>query len=307
MRLRFGTFAILFVAISTGNANALFLGIDGHDPTQPFVLAIPQNGSVLLDHAIQITNTFSTVSVLAWQLDLQLRPLAGAQGSLLFQSTGTPEDGLFAPDPEPETDLDAPSDRFIATDGDNEFVGVPITQNEHRNILKTTIWASPNASGTFELVTPEFGPSDDRSSWMDPDIEPHGFENSTPSSIPGYILIGTIQITPTALVGDYDDDQVVDNLDYGIWLASFGAPAVPAGQGADGNHNGVIDAADYVVWRKSVTAGSGALLAEASNVPEPVCLAYWITAVVVILLILLTSRFRSRGTNCPYSVATLRP
>lgn len=52
--------------------------------------------------------------------------------------------------------------------------------------------------------------------------------------------------------------------DYDMWRMNFGA-TVAAGSGADGNGNGVIDAADYVVWRKNLSAGSGSLAA----VPEP--------------------------------------
>lgn len=308
MRLKLGTFALLIIAFSAGSANALLLGIDGHDPSQPFLLTIPQNGNVLLDRVLQITNTSTTVSVMAWQLDLWLHPLSGAQGSVLFQSTGTPDDSLFGPDPGPQSDLNAPSNQFIASDADTseEFDGVPVSQNEHRNLLQTTISATPTASGTFELIMPEFNPEapEQGSSWIDAEtFETQGFENSWPSSVPGYILIGTIQINPTASVGDYNNDQVIDNLDYATWRAAFGESAVPPGQGADGNQNGIVDVADYVVWRNSVTAGSGALLVEASNVPEPVGLSTWMTAMIGILF---TSRFRSRRATYPNSVATLR-
>jgi hypothetical protein len=35
-----------------------------------------------------------------------------------------------------------------------------------------------------------------------------------------------------------------------LWKAAFGTSVVP-GSGSDGNGNGVIDAADYVIWRKN--------------------------------------------------------
>jgi hypothetical protein len=40
---------------------------------------------------------------------------------------------------------------------------------------------------------------------------------------------------------------------------------VPLGSGADGNGNGVIDAGDYVVWRKNLGASMPAPAASASN------------------------------------------
>ena len=39
------------------------------------------------------------------------------------------------------------------------------------------------------------------------------------------------------------------------------------GHGADGNGNGVVDAADYTVWRNHFGVGPGS--GQAANVPEP--------------------------------------
>jgi len=48
--------------------------------------------------------------------------------------------------------------------------------------------------------------------------------------------------------------------DYAIWQLNFGS-SYPA---ADGNGNGVVDAADYVLWRNNLPPpGNGA------SVPEP--------------------------------------
>ena len=50
-----------------------------------------------------------------------------------------------------------------------------------------------------------------------------------------------------ALVGDYNHDGLVDASDYTLWRKSFGqaGPAIAA----DGNHDGVIDDNDYGLWR----------------------------------------------------------
>jgi GH43 family beta-xylosidase len=49
--------------------------------------------------------------------------------------------------------------------------------------------------------------------------------------------------------GDYDASSSVDMHDRDVWRATFGAPVLST-TSADGNGNGVIDAADYVLWRK---------------------------------------------------------
>ena len=55
--------------------------------------------------------------------------------------------------------------------------------------------------------------------------------------------------------------------DHTVWKATFGATVFP-GTAADGNGDGVVDAADYIIWRKN--QGSGAAASSAAAVaPEP--------------------------------------
>lgn len=63
--------------------------------------------------------------------------------------------------------------------------------------------------------------------------------------------IGAFELQVTAgptLYGDYNLDQVVDAADYVLWRKTLGT-SVAAYVGADGNGNGAVDAADYDVWR----------------------------------------------------------
>jgi 3-phytase len=59
-------------------------------------------------------------------------------------------------------------------------------------------------------------------------------------------LIGRSQQSP-ALPGDYDSSRHVDAADYVVWRKTLGNSVTPY-SGADGNGNGRVDAADYDVW-----------------------------------------------------------
>jgi fibronectin-binding autotransporter adhesin len=74
------------------------------------------------------------------------------------------------------------------------------------------------------------------------------------------------------LVGDYNHNGTVDAGDYVVWRKSVGQSGV--GLAADGNFNNVIDDGDYQTWRAHFgqTAGSGAGARANAAVPEPATL-----------------------------------
>ncbi len=86
------------------------------------------------------------------------------------------------------------------------------------------------------------------------------------------VLINTVtRLTFTD--GDYDFDGDVDLDDLGVWESQYGASlriadhtgaSLSTRMEADGNGDGVVDAADYTVWRDSFNAAS-----VATAVPEP--------------------------------------
>jgi hypothetical protein len=77
---------------------------------------------------------------------------------------------------------------------------------------------------------------------------------------------GTAPPPPTT--GDYNHNNVVDAGDYVVWRRTLNQAASPSGSGADGNANGTIDPDDYTFWRARFgnLAGSGAGL---TSIPEP--------------------------------------
>ncbi|MEN1681834.1 MAG: hypothetical protein AAGJ46_19815, partial [Planctomycetota bacterium] len=77
----------------------------------------------------------------------------------------------------------------------------------------------------------------------------------------------------SALPGDYNADGVVDTADYTVWRDALDTPGLLAA--ADGDTDGDIDVDDYVIWRNNF----GATLAGAAVTPEPVSL--WLVAIGV--------------------------
>jgi hypothetical protein len=81
------------------------------------------------------------------------------------------------------------------------------------------------------------------------------------------------------LVGDYNQNGTVDAADYVLWRHTLTQMVTPS-SGADGNGNGTIDDGDYGIWRANFgnTAGSGAAAHVTAIIPEPATLALFILA-----------------------------
>lgn len=260
------SFGLFFLGLS--NAFALSIHYGGINSSMPFEL-VHRNVQSPLEIVLQLANTTNTTaSVLGWQLELKLDNVDGAQGTLLFGEVMAPPEPLFGPSSDPQSNPGMPpsTEMIFVQDVDGDFTGEPIPQHETRNILQLTLTASPDAAGAFELLMPNIEDPDIDSSWVDADdFSSNAFENSLPSSFPGFILLGTINVLQP---GDYNADGDVDDADYEAWREAFGT----AGGDllADGNSDGIVDAADYVIWRHYANMGSveGAN-SSYTNVPEP--------------------------------------
>ncbi len=73
-------------------------------------------------------------------------------------------------------------------------------------------------------------------------------------------------IVRDGLRGDYNDNGVVDAADYTVWRDQLGQTAF--GLAADGNADGVVDGNDYALW-VSTFGDTNAIASNAMAVPEP--------------------------------------
>jgi hypothetical protein len=95
-----------------------------------------------------------------------------------------------------------------------------------------------------------------------------GVGNSFTYSIAPRTLI--VLLIPPSLSGDFNRDGIVDAADYSVWRHMLNQNVVN-GAGADGDGNGLVDQADYAIWKANFgNAAPGQGSAQAgTNIPAP--------------------------------------
>ena len=111
--------------------------------------------------------------------------------------------------------------------------------------------------------------------------------NSFTTAVPGRSILVLI-LSPAAVPGDYNNDGIVDAADYTVWRDSFGQASTGLaadGTGSGGTPDGVVDDLDYQYWVDHFGATSAGNGAESSvAVPEPATVALALIATVSLLL-----------------------
>ena len=81
-----------------------------------------------------------------------------------------------------------------------------------------------------------------------------------------------LTVIPPVLPGDYNRNNVADAADYVLWRKTLGTTGVSAYSGADGNGSGTIDPGDHSVWRANfgnTAGGSGTAVGQAVRDNSP--------------------------------------
>ena len=123
-------------------------------------------------------------------------------------------------------------------------------------------------------ISTVYGGSTSQVALMVPSFPANQRRRLTALDAAGLTDIGWSVIQPPSLAGDYNKNGVVDAADYVLWRNTMGQ-TVTAGSGADGSGNGTIGTEDYTYWRTrfgnvAPGAGGGASVdGFAAAVPEP--------------------------------------
>jgi autotransporter family porin len=122
---------------------------------------------------------------------------------------------------------------------------------------------TPQLGNTFDVLTATGGVTGGFSAYLLPALSPGLMWNVHTSP-----LAVTLSVS---LAGDYNHNGIVDAADYSIWRDTLGSTSDIR---ADGDNNGMVNPADYNVWKLNfgATGGAGAaghLSPQLLSVPEP--------------------------------------
>jgi hypothetical protein len=107
--------------------------------------------------------------------------------------------------------------------------------------------------------------------WLEVIANPYGPDRILESNYTNNttrILVNLVVPEPQILPGDYTGDDSVDAADYVVWRKTIGQN-VAQGTRADGNGDGTIGPEDYTVWRTNFGDSRPSAGARNAAVPEP--------------------------------------
>jgi hypothetical protein len=200
--------------------------------------------------------------------------LGGSQ--LQFNADGVMTSYTFPSNLPPTTDT-AGKSLLIATSGFSDVAGVTPDYirlpGQFFNPNVTDLTVTFSASSSELTALNNDFPTDGVHSWTQ-----FGAAINSPKNI--HDQEGFVNLTPQP-TGDYNGNGVVDAADYVLWRKTLNQSVDPDGSGADGDGDGTVNAGDYTFWRERFGAdvdGAGASVSGA--IPEPALAAIAFAACV---------------------------
>jgi hypothetical protein len=221
----------------------------------------------------------------AWQLRLQIVPQAGATGTLAFGDAVEPDTYVFDGVGHFGPSVSTAGDQLFA--GDFNFPatgGVQVPGAPGTGLLSITLTPSSNALGRFGIYARAGLTNCEWTDAASPVQHRRTFANVPDAG--GPVRIADVLVTSVA---DYNRNGVVDAADYVVWRDTLGQSGT--GLVADGNFNNQVDPADYDVWRAhfGVTATSGVSVSSRAYgsitaiVPEPTSRMLFVLSIAALL------------------------
>ena len=118
------------------------------------------------------------------------------------------------------------------------------------------------------IVSTVFGGGGAQTAIMTPGLPSGVRRRLTSLDAAGLTDIGWSVVPPPSLPGDYNRNGVVDAADYIVWRNTRGQSVAP-GSGADGSGNGSVGTEDYAYWRARFGMAGASGAGSAALVPEP--------------------------------------
>jgi hypothetical protein len=205
----------------------------------------------------------------AWQVRLEIVPDAGAAGTLEFETAAEPENYVFDGANHFGPTVVPAGDRLFASDFNFPNTGgVQVPAAPGTGLLSIQLAPQPGALGRFGVYALAGLTNCEWTDAASPVRQRRTFANVPDAG-------GPVRIADVLMMsaGDYNHNGAVDAADYVLWRDTLGQ--MGAGLAADGNNNGQIDAGDFDVWRANFglpvigASASAGLSSSASSVPEP--------------------------------------
>lgn len=212
------------------------------------------------------------------RIELQINRIFGTEGvailTMYSTSGGVPTDGWGTVEVSAEL---IPPGTFAYTAFDLSTLAIPVSIGD---VMAYTIKSDGGAGyglrSTFSTSTYAGG----QSIWRSTGPPPGLWNAYTPSHDNGFKTY-VITAEPEGLPGDFNDDGAVDAADYVVWRKSLDDPSEDALNGNGDGMNGV-DIGDYNLWSQQFGAAGGG--SGGSAVPEPTTMLLLAMSVAAIFI-----------------------